>query len=105
VISESKQNLQIDNPYRFSLIKGWIEKQVVRERQASNNQQIMKGGVLDKQLNPGSNQTNRKSRNYQAQLHSAAGVAAVLEQGLASGFDALRAAQIERIRRRDEVLK
>lgn len=38
-------------------------------------------------------------------LHSAAQMASILEQGLARGFDALRAVQIERLRLRDEVLK
>lgn len=38
-------------------------------------------------------------------LHSAAQMASTLERGLAHGFDALRAVQIERLRLRDEVLK
>jgi Kef-type K+ transport system membrane component KefB len=38
-------------------------------------------------------------------LHSAAQMAAILEQGLENGFEELRAEQIEHIRRRDEVLK
>ena len=38
-------------------------------------------------------------------LHSAAQMAAILEQGLARGFDELRSAQVERLRLRDEVLK
>ena len=42
---------------------------------------------------------------FVAHLHSAAQMASILEQGLARGFEALRAAQIEQIRRRDEVLK
>jgi Kef-type K+ transport system membrane component KefB len=42
---------------------------------------------------------------YVQSLHSAAQLAAVLEQGLAEGFEALRTAEIERLRQRDEVLK
>jgi Kef-type K+ transport system membrane component KefB len=42
---------------------------------------------------------------FVSRLHSAAQMAAILEQGLANGFDALRAEQIAHIRRRDEVLK
>jgi len=38
-------------------------------------------------------------------LHSAAQMAAILEQGLARGFDELRSAEVERLRLRDEVLK
>ena len=38
-------------------------------------------------------------------LHSAAQMATILEQGLARGFDELRAAQIEQLRRRHEVLE
>lgn len=38
-------------------------------------------------------------------LHSAAQMASILEQGLARGFDELRAAQIEQLRRRHEVLE
>jgi voltage-gated potassium channel Kch len=39
------------------------------------------------------------------QLHSAAQLAALLEQGLAGGFESLRAAQVEMLRRRDEVIQ
>jgi hypothetical protein len=42
---------------------------------------------------------------YVPSLHSAAQLAAVLEQGVAEGFEALRAAEIERLRQRDEVIK
>jgi voltage-gated potassium channel Kch len=42
---------------------------------------------------------------FVSRLHSAAQMASILEQGLASGFAALRAEQIAHIRRRDEVLK
>jgi Kef-type K+ transport system membrane component KefB len=38
-------------------------------------------------------------------LHSAAWMAAVVEEGLQRGFDALRAGQIEQLRRRNEVLQ
>jgi voltage-gated potassium channel Kch len=38
-------------------------------------------------------------------LHSAAQMAAILERGLAEGFDELRAEEIERMRQRDEVIK
>jgi len=38
-------------------------------------------------------------------LHSAAQMASILEQGLAEGFERLRAEQIAHIRKRDEVLK
>jgi Kef-type K+ transport system membrane component KefB len=42
---------------------------------------------------------------FVSRLHSAAQMAAILEQGLADGFDDLRADEIAHIRRRDEVLK
>ena len=38
-------------------------------------------------------------------LHSAAWMAAVVEEGLHRGFDTLRAGQIEQLRRRNEVLQ
>jgi Kef-type K+ transport system membrane component KefB len=38
-------------------------------------------------------------------LHSAAQMAAILERGLAEGFDELRVEEIERMRQRDEVIK
>ena len=42
---------------------------------------------------------------FVSRLHSAAQMASILEQGLAQGFDELRAAEIAHIRGRDEVLK
>ena len=42
---------------------------------------------------------------FVSRLHSAAQMAAILEQGLAEGFDRLRETQIAHIRKRDEVLK
>jgi Kef-type K+ transport system membrane component KefB len=42
---------------------------------------------------------------YVPSLHSAAQLAAVLEQGLAEGFDAVRVLEIDRLRQRDEVIK
>jgi hypothetical protein len=42
---------------------------------------------------------------FVSRLHSAAQMASILEQGLAEGFERLRAEQIAHIRKRDEVLK
>jgi Kef-type K+ transport system membrane component KefB/voltage-gated potassium channel Kch len=42
---------------------------------------------------------------FVSRLHSAAQMASILEQGLAEGFEGLRAEQIAHIRKRDEVLK
>ena len=42
---------------------------------------------------------------FVSRLHSAGQMAAILERGLASGFDEMRAEEIAHIRRRDEVLK
>ena len=42
---------------------------------------------------------------FVSRLHSAAQMASILEQGLAEGFEHLRAEQIAHIRKRDEVLK
>ena len=42
---------------------------------------------------------------FVSRLHSAAQMASILEQGLAEGFDDLRAKEVAHIRRRDEVLK